>query len=521
MLAAFLRICNLGKYDLWYDEAIRAIDSARGLLSIQPVNRLLELKSDVVIDHFQDYLLLYTHGLAYYWRKIFGNSESVLRFSSVIAAVLTIYILYKFCARLFSEKIGQLSCILLATAPLHIYYSQEFGPYIFLPPFALISFYSFIEIFETKKKRFWFYYVISEVLMIYFNWLSIISLVSFLALFLFKLSKGELNKREITAFVLSHAVIFILISPCIVTILHLLNYYFNSFSTEISRFYLEFPSWSQKITPMHIVYLIKNFALGYNTSMNSWLGVSSLVFYLIFFILGLPFKYKHQYKLLFFLFAPVIIFFLISQIKICFVYRYMFFLLPFFLIYVSFGLSRLKGKALAAVLTAVLFFNILSISNYYRDLLPQNYDERIGVVEKTLDIKDLAGVLSTLFKKEDKIFHSCKKTIFPLKFYSQGGNNLDFAKEAQKGSIIFLTKDKKLSYVDYELTHPRQSDLKNIKRLEDLPSRAWIVFSTFDSRKIEKTEAAEYDIITSLESHYARKWHKRFEDVDLYLFYRN
>lgn len=73
------------------------------------------------------------------WSTAFGTSEIGLRSLSVFFGVVSIFVIYKLGQKLFSEKVGVIAALLLAIAPLHIYYSQEARMYSFETLLVLVS----------------------------------------------------------------------------------------------------------------------------------------------------------------------------------------------------------------------------------------------------------------------------------------------------------------------------------------------------------------------------------------------
>jgi uncharacterized membrane protein len=80
-----------------------------------------------------------------YWVAIFGNSEISLRIPSIIFGLATIYMIYLIGKKIFSEKTGLLTSILLATSGLAIYYSQEARMYMMAAFLVSAAFYLFLE----------------------------------------------------------------------------------------------------------------------------------------------------------------------------------------------------------------------------------------------------------------------------------------------------------------------------------------------------------------------------------------
>src|SRR3989344_4750352 len=108
-----IRMISSGQ-SLWLDEAISA----------------LAVKNNTFLELITKFSLGDTHPPLYYlilkaWTSIFGFTEVALRAPSVIFSVLTVYFTYKLGEFFGGKKMAILSSVLLAFAPLHVYYSQE------------------------------------------------------------------------------------------------------------------------------------------------------------------------------------------------------------------------------------------------------------------------------------------------------------------------------------------------------------------------------------------------------------
>ena len=142
-----LRLANLAQ-SLWLDEAVQAVTAQ------QPFNYIFqEIRGDF-------HPPLY-HFLIYGWTRLFGFSEISLRLPSVLFGVATIYLVYLIAKEILVKKnfsFPEATALLLATAPFHIYYSQETRMYAMATFFACLSMYFFMklvlsaEMGERRKK---------------------------------------------------------------------------------------------------------------------------------------------------------------------------------------------------------------------------------------------------------------------------------------------------------------------------------------------------------------------------------
>lgn len=145
-LGLILRLVNLSQ-SLWLDEAVQAVTAQ------QPFSYLFqEIRGDFHPPLF--------HFLIYGWTRLFGFSEIVLRLPSVLFGVATVWVVYKIAKLIFTSEVvlPLIAALFLATAPFHIYYSQEARMYATTTFFVCLSMYFFMklvlsaEIGERRKK---------------------------------------------------------------------------------------------------------------------------------------------------------------------------------------------------------------------------------------------------------------------------------------------------------------------------------------------------------------------------------
>lgn len=134
VLSFLLRIYNLGNEDLWVDE----------IFSINVFNN----SSNIIRDTNPP---LY-YFILYYWSRLFGYGEFITRFPSVIAGVISTYVIYRLGKILFNKEVGILSAFILSISLFHIRYSQEARAYSFIVLFVLLSNYYLVKILKENKE---------------------------------------------------------------------------------------------------------------------------------------------------------------------------------------------------------------------------------------------------------------------------------------------------------------------------------------------------------------------------------
>lgn len=140
ILALILRVVSLNQ-SLWLDEATTA----------------LVARDYGFNEVFSWFIRADFHPPLYYilvkiFTGIIGNfSEIALRVPSIIFGLVNIVVVYKIGEFLKDKKTGLMAALLLAVAPLHIYYSQEARMYSLAAMLATLAFYFYL------KKRFIFF----------------------------------------------------------------------------------------------------------------------------------------------------------------------------------------------------------------------------------------------------------------------------------------------------------------------------------------------------------------------------
>lgn len=125
VLAGVLRFWGLGAESLWLDEATSLV------VADNPPAVVVTLTAEDIHPPLY-YLLLHL------W-LVFGRSEAALRSFSAVVGVLTAAALYGLGRELLGERPAALGALLLASAPLHIWYSQEARMYALVTLWAVLA----------------------------------------------------------------------------------------------------------------------------------------------------------------------------------------------------------------------------------------------------------------------------------------------------------------------------------------------------------------------------------------------
>src|SRR5579871_1452245 len=130
LVAAVLRWYRIDAQSLWYDEGISAHQLTRSFP---------EILRAAALD---------THPPLYYWTlkawgETFGGSELALRSLSAMWGVVAVVFTFLIGRRLFGSLPGAVAGLLLALAPLAVYYSQEVRMYAQVTALGLLAVYAY------------------------------------------------------------------------------------------------------------------------------------------------------------------------------------------------------------------------------------------------------------------------------------------------------------------------------------------------------------------------------------------
>ena len=136
LIAALILRLILINQSFWLDEAIQVLESRLSFFEVW------KIPADFHPPLF--------HYLGHFW-LILGNSEWVLRMLPLLLGLGSIYFLYLQAKIMFGTKTANFAAVFLTTSAFHIYYSQEFRPYMLACFLATASYYFFIKFIERKK----------------------------------------------------------------------------------------------------------------------------------------------------------------------------------------------------------------------------------------------------------------------------------------------------------------------------------------------------------------------------------
>jgi 4-amino-4-deoxy-L-arabinose transferase-like glycosyltransferase len=197
LLALAVRLIAINTRILWYDEAFAVLFSETGLDkmlygTLTPVNGAA---ADV-------------HPLAYYtalngWMRIAGQSPAAVRLFSVLLGLATIGVVFLVARELFDDaRIGLGAAFVTALMPFHVQYSQEVRMYALLGLLLMLTTWCFLVAIKTGKLAAWIGFGILAGVSMYAQQLAAFYLAA-LGLIPFLMRRRDLIVRTILASLLA------------------------------------------------------------------------------------------------------------------------------------------------------------------------------------------------------------------------------------------------------------------------------------------------------------------------------
>lgn len=421
LVALILRLISLGQ-SLWLDEAINV--NVSGALSVKDL-----------IFHYSlgDFHPPLFHIILKYWIIIFKNSEISVRLPSVIFGVSSVFVAYLIAKKLFEKKTALIAATLVATAPLHIYYSQEARMYMLAAFLASLSVYFFISLLKKESLLNWLGFIVSTSLMLYVDYLPYLIVPTYL-IFLFtyrrKISKSML-KGFIPAFVLilGSIIPWLLIFP-------------KQLSTGLSAAAAS-PAWSQVVGGSDFKSLLLTFVkftIG-RISIDNNLAYALVFAPISLFVLFLFFASLLRLSRLrlfvwFWFFIPTILGFIISfYIPIFSYFRFIFILPAFYLVWAS-AINTINWPPLNRILLFLaLLINLSAATIYFINpkFQRENWRDAYRFIAKNATPKTIV------------LFES-NYTAAPFDYYNQGKIRAEGALESFNAKEDYI--DKKIDSIN-------------------------------------------------------------------------
>ena len=347
----------------------------------------------------------------HFWLKIFGTSEILLRFSSVIFGVATIPLTYIVAKKLYKNDkiVGIISAILVAVSPLMIYYSIEVRMYMMVTFLAVLSMNYLLDFDAKGDKKSLIKLLVTNTLIPYLLIGGIVFNIGqaiAYTLYLFLAQKEETEK--IRKYLTYRVYQLILLVPYFIIAIY--------YAYQRSKFIMfHIPSFQF----INFVGNVQNF-FGAKVGMLFWtqylpimidfLFFVSVVIPIVYFICALIRAFKEKDAKLYMAFLMTTIAYVIILIScmlkvIVLVPRYIIFIVPILMILAAVGFSKLKKWHIAIFLIAFTGFScyyifkdpayVITKTNAILDA--NNYFESKGLDNRDIVYRPFASSVSFIY----------------------------------------------------------------------------------------------------------------------------
>jgi 4-amino-4-deoxy-L-arabinose transferase-like glycosyltransferase len=387
LLALGVRLLGISSRPIWYDEAFSILFSEKGLGAM--LYGTLAPTGTGSAD---------IHPLGYYttlwiWMRVFGDSLIAVRSLSILAGLVSVYLIYLIALQATSDtRTAYLSMLFAALAPFQVHYAQEIRMYAFLAVGLLLATYAYQRGASERNWKWWALFSVSAALAQYSHNLAVFYLIPLA--FLPILQK---NWQAVRGVVFAGIGALILYSPWLIQL--------PAQVTKIqSAYWVQRPDVSEMFTLL-LVYVT-------NTPLPTKLVAGALAIVLIIVTIGLlqtirqirQTGTKEGLLLLYLSFAPPLLLFLFSQWTPVYIERA---LLPsgaIFCIWLAWMIrdTGLPHFAQYALLVLLAFSSALGIYQHIA------YSDFPYGPFKELDVS-----LGQRLKHRDVIVHSNKRTMLP------------------------------------------------------------------------------------------------------------
>lgn len=392
-LAFCVRLLGVMSRPIWYDEAFAILFSEKGF-SAMLYGTLAPTGAGSADIHPLGY---YT--ILWLWMKVFGQSLITTRLLSILAGLVSVYLIYLIALEVVSDaKTARLSMLFAALSPFQVHYAQEIRMYSFLAMWLLLATLAYLRGSKSRDWRWWILFSVSAAFAQYTHNLAAFYLIPLTLLPIF-----QKDWKAVRAMVLAGLGALILYLPWMIQLP-------AQFSKVQDAYWVERPNVSKFLTLL-LVYIT-------NTPLPTKLIAGALAIVLFIVTIGLLQTIRHmretgtvEGRWLFSLsFGPPLLLFLFSQWTPVYIERA---LLPsgaIFCIWLAWVITKTKLPNFAQS-TLLVLLGLSSLLGVYQHV---TYSDFPYGPFKELDVS-----LRERLEPQDVIVHSHKRTMLPALLFDR------------------------------------------------------------------------------------------------------
>ncbi len=483
LLALGLRLLGIVSRPIWYDEAFSILFSEKGLSAM-----LYGTLAPTGIGSADIHPLGY-YTMLWMWMKIFGRSLVAARSLSILAGLISVYMVYLIALEATADtKTAYISMLFAALAPFQIHYAQEIRMYAFLAMWLLLATYAYQRGASGGGWVWWGLFSISAAFAQYSHNLAAFYLVS-LAL----LPILQKNWRAFRNMVISGIGALIIYSPWLAQLP-------AQFNKVQNAYWVGRPDVSKLFTLL-LVYIM-------NTPLPVQFIATALAIVLIIVIIGViqTLRYNRQTQsgvggwLLYLSFGPPLLLFLFSQWQPVYIERA---LLPsgiIFCIWLAWVIRNTNMRK-AVQYTVIGLLAISSIVGIYQHLTYRDFPYG--------PFQALGQSLRERFDTQSVIVHSNKLSMLPAMLFDR-----DLAQSFigdEPGSPADT-----LAVATQEVLNIKAED--NIKSATIGAKRVWYIIYAHSIAEYKAGEQRTHPDLEYLDANYSLQFVENWDGLQLFLY---
>jgi 4-amino-4-deoxy-L-arabinose transferase-like glycosyltransferase len=394
LLALGIRLLGIVSRPIWYDEAFSILFSEKGLDAMLYGTLAPTGMGSADIHPLGYYTTLWI------WIKMFGTSLVAARSLSILAGLVSVFLVYRIALQATSDtSTASLSMLIAALAPFQVHYAQEIRMYAFLAMWLLLATYAYQRGVREGNWKWWGLLSISAALAQYSH-----NLAAFYLIPLALLPVLRKNWRAVQGMALAGLGALILYSPWLVQL--------PAQVTNIQNIYwVERPDVSKLFTLL-LVFIT-------NTPLPTNLIPGAFAIVLVIVAIGFLQTIRHIRQtgtkegllLLYLSFAPPLLLFLFSQWTPVYIERA---LLPsgaIFCIWLAW-VVRNTNLAISPRYALLFLFGLSSLLGIYQHVMYSDFPYG--------PFKELDAALRQRLEAQDVIVHANKRTMLPAILFGPG-----------------------------------------------------------------------------------------------------
>jgi 4-amino-4-deoxy-L-arabinose transferase-like glycosyltransferase len=482
-LALLVRLLGIVSRPIWYDEAFSILFAEKGI-HVMLSGTLTAIGGNASEEHPLGYYML-----LWLWMKFFGQTLASVRLLSVIAGLISVYLVYRIALEgLADEKAAELSMFLAALSPFQIHYSQEIRMYAFLAMWLLLATFAYQRGSKTGDWKWWLGFSISAALAQYTHHLAAFYLIPLALLPIF-----HRDWKTLRAVALAGLFALVLYTPWLVQLP-------AQFSKVQNTYWIGRPDISKLFTLL-VVYTA-------NTPLpGAWL-MPALTIAVVVVTIGIVQSVRPAgrasstdgVRLLSLAIVPVVLLFLFSQWRPVYVERSLLASGAVFCIWLAWvvtrtGLPRFTQSILLGLLCIAYFMGIYQHLTYH--------DFPYG------PFRELSASLQQRTAPEDVILHSNKLSMLPAVVFERTLSQSFIGDPPGSPTDTLAPATQQALGIRAE---------KDVRSATEGASRVWYIIY---ERSIAEYQAAGYTThpdITYLDSQFALKTEERWNGIQLLIY---